>query len=556
MRNVCFILLYLFLYPSICSAQTPIWGWARNSQCPGGFSHAGGNSIATDSWGNVYTTGYYENPITFGAGLMPEPAFADYFLVKHNRAGGVVWNRWAAGISYSTVGNSVTTDIDGNVMVTGSFSRGIAVFGTDTLRSDSTGGGMFLVKYDSSGTVLWARSGVGSCAGYSLTTDGAGNIYVSGAFYSASATFSGITLYNDTIIGYYNQFFIKYSPSGNIIWCRSNSAGFSGAFTRLSATEPGYVYLLGTFSSSRYTIGGATLYNYSSTSLRSDIYLARYDTAGNLIWARSAGGNNYDNITGVVADQYGNAYISGNFTSDSIQFGATTLRLDTSGVYTSKMYLVKYDSSGNAIWARSDHATYMSNASSVVLNVTDEPCISGYFYSDNIIFGTDTFYAHGNFVVQYDTAGTVQWAIGFGDHNSEVYAITRDGGNNLLLTGYQIGNLVIGNDTLFGSTGGVEDVFIAKLVWLTEDVKFPITTTNPIKAFPVPTNGILNISLGEGNFTAFNMYDAKGKKVYSKTLDVKTNEFQLNIAGFADGVYIIHALRNDGVNYQKVVIQH
>ncbi len=556
MRNAIFLLLGLFLYASVCNAQTPVWGWGKNSQSPGGFSHALGNSIATDTWGNIYTTGYYENPITFGAGLMSEPAFADFFLVKHNRAGGVVWNRWAAGISYSTVGNTVSTDIDGNVIVTGSFSRGIAVFGTDTLRSDSTGGGMFLVKYDSAGTVLWARSGVGSCSGHSVTTDGAGNIYVSGAFYSASATFSGITLYNDSISGYYNQFFLKYSPSGDIIWCRSNSAGLSGAITRLSASEPGYIYLLGTFSGSRFTIGGTTLYNYSSTGLLSDIYLARYDTAGNLIWARSAGGNNYDNITGVAADQYGNAYISGNFTSDSIQFGTNTLRLDTSGVYTSKLYLVKYDSSGNVIWARSDHATYMSNAESVVLNVFDEPCIAGYFYSSNIIFGSDTFYDNGNFVVQYDTAGIVQWAKGFGDHNSEAYAITRDGGNNLCLTGYQIGNLIIGNDTLFGSTGGVEDVFVAKLVWLTEDVKLTSTTINPLKAYPIPTNGILNISLGVGNYIALNMYDATGKKVYSKALDVKTNEFQLNIAGFANGVYIIQALRNDGVNYQRVVIQN
>ena len=555
MRNVYLLLFCLFLYPFFTSAQSPVWGWAKNSNSPGGFSHAEGNSIATDTWGNVYTTGSYENPITFGAGLMPEPAFGDYFLVKHNRAGGILWNRWALGTGFSTTGNSVTTDINGNVLVTGSFSRGIAVFGTDTLRTDSTGG-MFLVKYDTAGNVLWARSGIGSCLGHSVTTDGAGNIYIAGGFYSTVATFSGITLYNDSISGYYNQFFIKYSPTGNIIWCRSNSAGVSGAFTRLSATEPGYIYLLGTFSSSRFTIGGATLYNYSSTSPLTDIYLARYDTAGNLIWARSAGGNNYDNITGVASDQYGNAYISGNFTSDSIQFGTNTLRLDTSGVYTSKMYLVKYDSSGNAVWARSDHATYMSNAKSVVLNVTDEPCISGYFYSTNIIFGTDTFYANGNFVVQYDTAGTVQWAKGFGDHNSEVYAITRDGANNLLLTGYQIGNLVIGNDTLFGSTGGVEDVFVAKLVWLTEDVKLTTTTINPLKAYPVPTNGILNISLGEGNFIALNMYDATGKKVYSNTLDPKTNEFQLNTARFADGVYIIHALRNDGVNYQKVVIQH
>ena len=85
-----------------------------------------------------------------------------------------------------------------------------------------------------------------------------------------------------------------------------------------------------------------------------------------------------------------------------------------------------------------------------------------------------------------------------------------------------------------------------------------IKKNDSIIAYPIPTNGILNLSLGEGNFTALNMYDVAGKKVYSKTLDTKAiiNDFQLNTAGFADGVYIIHALRNDGVNYQKVMIQH
>ena len=86
-----------------------------------------------------------------------------------------------------------------------------------------------------------------------------------------------------------------------------------------------------------------------------------------------------------------------------------------------------------------------------------------------------------------------------------------------LLTGHQSATIIIGHDTLIGSTSGVSDIVIAKMKWLTETLELPITTMSPIKAYPIPTNGILNISLGGGNLTALNMYDATGKKVYSKT---------------------------------------
>ncbi len=558
MRKISLIAAILLIaFAKKSAAQAPTWGWARNSNCPGTFSHAFGYGIATDTWGNVYTTGYYENPITFGAGLIPEPAFADYFLVKHNRAGGVVWNRWATGIGDAANGMGVATDISGNVLVVGTFTNSIAVFGTDTVRNDSTNGGMFLVKYDTSGHVLWARGGIGNCPGYAVTTDGAGNIYVAGGFTSSLARFGGITLYNDTTGGFYNQYLVKYSASGNIIWARSNSAGESGYYCSISADDHGHIYLSGTYRSSRFTIGGTTLINYSPTGRLEDVYLARYDTAGTLLWARSAGGNKNDEQSKVVADQYGNAYIIGSFTSDSIQFGTTTLALDTFGTPTGKLFLTKYDSLGNVTWAVSAHA-YSSTAASVVLNVTGEPCIAGYFLSDQIIFGADTFFHSGNFLVQYDIYGSVGWAKVFDNTGCYIQAMACDGANHLLLTGYQHGTIILGRDTLLGSTGGVYDVFVAKLGWLAEGVALPTTTVSPIKAYPVPTNDILNISLGQGNFTALNIYDANGKKVYSKTLDskIKSSEFQLNTAGFADGVYIIHALRNDGVNYQKVVIQH
>jgi hypothetical protein len=42
-----------------------------------------------------------------------------------------------------------------------------------------------------------------------------------------------------------------------------------------------------------------------------DIYLAKYDNVGNLLWARNAGGTNEDFVAGVALDLNGNIFFSG-----------------------------------------------------------------------------------------------------------------------------------------------------------------------------------------------------------------------------------------------------
>ena len=168
----------------------------------------------------------------------------------------------------------------------------------------------------------------------------------------------------------------------------------------------------------------------------------------------------------------------------------------------------------------------------------------------------DTFINPGFFITQYDTAGNVLWVKGLETKRIFPNTITTDSYYNICFGGSSTDTVIIGPDTLLGTGTYYYDIFLSKLTYPTSLSISNTINTEPIRAYPIPTNGILNISLGVGNYIALNMYDATGKKVYSKALDVKTNEFQLNTAGFADGVYIIHALRDDGVNYQKILIQH
>src|ERR1039457_1079471 len=71
----------------------------------------------------------------------------------------------------------------------------------------------------------------------------------------------------------------------------------------------------------------------------------------NWLWAKSAGGVGDDRGVHVAVDGSGNVCVTGWFSSATITFGSFTLT--NSSNYTIDMYIVKYDESGNVIWAKS-----------------------------------------------------------------------------------------------------------------------------------------------------------------------------------------------------------
>jgi len=103
-----------------------------------------------------------------------------------------LWTRRAGGSDMDT-GCGVAVDGSGNVFVTGYFI-GTNMFGTTNLIS-SGAEDVFVAKYDSAGTLLWARKAGGSAydEGRAIAVDAAGNAFVAGLF-QGTASFGATNL--------------------------------------------------------------------------------------------------------------------------------------------------------------------------------------------------------------------------------------------------------------------------------------------------------------------------------------------------------------------------
>ncbi|MBI3511029.1 MAG: SBBP repeat-containing protein [Bacteroidetes bacterium] len=461
-KAVCF----LFLFTEFLPAQTPNWIWARSA---GGSDLDEARKVATDLSGNIYVTGDFVSPyIIFGNDTLYNlnPATPDFFIVKYDSIGNVQWARSAGGADFDE-GDDITCDLNGNIYVTGYYNYYPITFGAYTL-TNSGGADLFLVKYDPSGNVLWAKKagGNGDDGGEGIITDNANNIYVTGSFSSSTISFGTHTLSN---IAYGDFFVAKYDAGGNCMWATSAGGNYYDYGSSIATNYNADIYVAGTFESTQIIFGNDTLTN--TFSQNADAFLCHLDSAGNFIHTMSAGGTENDYGMSVTCDGSGNVFFAGDYYSPDISFAPDTLTNANWGF--GDIFIVKSDPNLNELWARSAGGNSNDYLQDIACEPSGKLLLAGYFKSPVISFATlnlsnANFQYHDLFVADYDGNGNVLWAKKVGSNYDEYgMGIACDPFDNIYTTGlYSSAAVSFGNATLVNTSVGA-DIFLAKLNLMT-----------------------------------------------------------------------------------------
>jgi len=445
-----FLFVLLLFCTTFIFAQIEVWQWAKQA---GGTDWDEGHSIAIDSSGNSYITGdFRSSSITFGTITLTNSSneSSDIFVAKLDSNGNWLWARQAGGGGWDK-GYGIAVDASGNSYVTGSFS-GSATFGTTTLTSSIYDCDIFVAKLDSNGNWLWTKQTdrTSSVCGYSIAVDSNGSSYVTGNFIG-NTTFGTTTLTSNVS---WDIFVAKLDSNGNWLWANQAGGTDWDEGNSIAVDASGNSYVTGYFYNS---------VSFSTTTLTSsgsyDIFVAKLDSNGNWLWAKRAGGTDWDEGNSIAVDASSNIYVTGYF-SISATFGTTTL---TSSGYDD-IFVAKLDSSGNWLWAKHAGSTISDAGESITVDSSGNSYITGYFkYSAS--FGTITLTSSGVkdiFVAKLDSNGNWVWAKQTGGkYNDYAESIAVDANGNSYVIGYFPGSATFGTITLTSS--GDEDIFVAKL---------------------------------------------------------------------------------------------
>ncbi|HAS40411.1 MAG TPA: hypothetical protein DCS93_08030 [Microscillaceae bacterium] len=177
-----------------------------------------------------------------------------------------------------------------------------------------------------------------------------------------------------------------------------------------------------------------------STSV--DLLVAKYDAQRNLIWAHNLEGKvSTDIVLGndVTTDNDGNVYVTGSL-NGTIDFdpGTDIVALTSQG--SSDIFVAKYDSNGNYVWAKSFGGEYQDIGTLIKIDKNGNVFISGHFLS-TIDFGVATLTRRGGFgqdtfVAKLNSNGESQWAFSLASDNiDQVYDLVLDNNDEVYVTG-------------------------------------------------------------------------------------------------------------------------
>lgn len=308
----------------------------------------------------------------------------------------------------------------------------------------------------------WAKNATGTASDeiFDMATDKSGNIYVVGYYTSAKLTVGTFTLNNaDGSGSSTDAFLIKYNSAGTPLWTKTIGGSGTEKAYGVTVDKYGSVYMTGFYQTSTLTIGAST---FSNSGL-SDIFIVKYDSLGNQLWARKEGGNGNDVGKSLTADTLGNLYLGANFG------GTLAIGTNTYSAILTHLLLAKYNSaSGALIWSK----TTASNGSDQTFHIASDKSgnvfATGYYSSGNCVIGTTTLTnvsSNDMYTLKIDPSGNYLWAKSVtGNYSKEGLRVAPDKNGDVIVAAHFSGTVVTAGTQTITNAGGTiqDDILILK----------------------------------------------------------------------------------------------
>ncbi len=269
-------------------------------------------SIAVDSEGNVYSLGDFEGVVSFGGDplVATQLAKADLVIAKHDHYGNPIWSQ-RYGDNSNQYGAKLIIDEQDNLIVLARIYGSID-FGDKKISSD--GSDIAVFKLDSDGNHLWSRiyGDENPDRAERMVVDSQGDVILTGAF-TTSVEFDDDVF---TTSGMRDAFVLKLDgATGDHVFSRQigDVGDDYGSGVGVDANDD--IFITGRFQ------GSIELGQELTSTGGSDIYLAKLDPDGAVLWSTSYGGDGEDGPHDLAISPEGGDIVLLGYMSETVDFG-------------------------------------------------------------------------------------------------------------------------------------------------------------------------------------------------------------------------------------------
>ena len=353
--------------------------WARGITV--GFNDAWAYGIAIDAQDRIYITGSYDGNADFGNGItLNSLGGDDIFLARYDLDGNCLWARRAGSSGSNDEARGIAVSDDGEVFITGISGGTTIVFDGISIPNAANFRQIIIARYDSTGTVQWAKASTGNGQGKSSRAITVANdrLYITGQIASAGASFDGLVISTTASAKLY---VLACSLDGEALWANAYGVGDHEGMG-IEADTLGNIFISGRMWGALH-LPDDTL---NSISANNDILLMGLDTAGTYRWAMSTGSALNDVAYGIEADGHGNAYVSAQFLQTIDFFGTPLTALGGEDLLAARI-----TNWGSVSWVKQGGG-FMRDVGLCVhrSNVGSKPVYVGGYYFGPATYGNST----------------------------------------------------------------------------------------------------------------------------------------------------------------------
>lgn len=264
-----------------------------------------------------------------------------------------------------------------------------------------------------------------------------------------------------------------FAQSNTWAWAKKGGGTVNDFVSRTIVDASGNVYVAGSFESVSITIGTITV-NNGGTSGR-DIFIAKYNSDGDVQWVQRITGTMSEYVTGLTSDASGRIYVVGHFISPSISFPPYTAANSNTASPTNDMFVTCINSLGTPQWFNVYGGVNQELPGGCAYsNAVSGLFVVGTFYDPTLTIGSVTLNnssltgkAEG-FLMRFNSNGSVNWGRTLGSSSCDEYAndVEPDVNGNPYIVGTFQGSVTnatttIGTSTVLTSFGST-DLWLAK----------------------------------------------------------------------------------------------
>ncbi len=537
------MILIILLINTQLSAQHVSFGWANST---GGLGEDESVSIAVDHLNNTCVVGTYWGTVDFdpGAGelnLSTSGSF-DVFIQKFNKEGTLLWAKSLGGRESEEV-TGICTDANGDICIIGYFED-VADFDPGPKQFDLESSGSkdaFVVKLNSDGDFLWAKAlgGDGFDLGINIAASQSNHVYLTGIFKESADLDPGNGTDEYISKGGYDIFIEKLDPEGNLVWARVIGSSRDDYAADISTDGLGNCFLAGIYRDTIDLDPGSG----ERIEKTKGMFIEKLDSNGQFVWVKTVK-NAGNNITPQALDinSNGDIVVAGEFSS-VVDFnpGGGNLYIESTG--RDDAYILKLDSEGHVIWAKSFGGDQMERLKGLALDDMDNIYVVGH-YNLIIDWNADSITAVGAediFIAALNSSGDHLWgrSIGGSEHDYAGSIEVNTAGDIMVSGSYSAtSDFNPFNEQFNLSSSGRLDAFLVQLSSWPLKVDFP-EARNSILIAPNPTNAIVTIKSNDRPIEFIYVKDVQGREVYHREFNTSKKNHQINLVNARNGVYSV-----------------